>query len=79
MFCNVCFRYQTSNLCESGDALIDNADMTSKLDKQLEQMQPFLKSLIVFVNPKSGGQKGVYLKYLNIKQNPNTVDILMSI
>jgi hypothetical protein len=32
--------------------------MASNLDKKLETMRPFLKSVIVFVNPKSGGQKG---------------------
>ena len=51
--------------------------MTSKLDQTLELPQPFLKSLIVFVNPKSGGQKGrvVYEKLKNYLHEDNVFDL----
>jgi hypothetical protein len=51
--------------------------MTSNLDKKLETMKPFLKSVIVFVNPKSGGQKGriVYEKLKRHLEEDNIFDL----
>lgn len=51
--------------------------MTSVLDKNLETLRPFLKSLIVFVNPKSGGQKGriVFEKLKNYLNEENIFDL----
>jgi hypothetical protein len=49
--------------------------MTSTLD--LETLKPFLKSLIVFVNPKSGGQKGriVFEKLKTYLNEENIFDL----
>ena len=70
------FRNQTSNFYGQDYTIVDTT-MTSILDKKLETLRPFLKSVIVFVNPKSGGQKGriVYEKLKNYLNEENLFDL----
>jgi diacylglycerol kinase (ATP) len=68
---------QTSSFYERDYFIQIDSKMSAKIEKKLEKMQPFLQSVIIFVNPRSGGQKGrrVYEKLKSALPENNVFDL----